>query len=173
MKSHQIDLKGNKRITVPISEEIDAIRKQIEIDTGVLMTYRQLINHMINFYLARRTQPTSAAIQTVWRHPKWWTPLSSKHGVWRTYLSFPTRHTPNWWSKRKLFSSFSAIWRLPLRRTEGWTKMTNDSWLRFDYVGRSNSIVYQLDCSQTQGKNTWINQCGTTKQSKRMNQVKA
>ena len=51
-----------KRITVPISGEIDAIRKQLQEEHGVEFTYSQTFDFLINFY-RKRTQPP----KTEWR----------------------------------------------------------------------------------------------------------
>ncbi len=48
-----------KRITVPISEDIDKIRDRLERDTGVKMTYTQVFNFLIHFYVQRASEPKS------------------------------------------------------------------------------------------------------------------
>ena len=53
-----------KRITLPVSEDIQKIREILTKDTGVKMTYNQTINYLINFYLVRTQQPD--APRTVW-----------------------------------------------------------------------------------------------------------
>ena len=45
-----------KRITLPVSEEIANIREQLAADTGIKMTYNQVINYLIHFYLTRTQQ---------------------------------------------------------------------------------------------------------------------
>lgn len=46
-----------KRITVPISPEIDQIRARLKADTGVEMSYTQLLNFLIHFYIERANEP--------------------------------------------------------------------------------------------------------------------
>ena len=47
-----------KRITIPVSEGIDEIRDQLSKDTGIKMTYNQVLDYLIHFYLVRTQQPT-------------------------------------------------------------------------------------------------------------------
>lgn len=51
-----------KRITIPVSKDIDAIRDRIKADTGIEMTYSQLFNFLIHFYMQRANEP-----KTKWR----------------------------------------------------------------------------------------------------------
>lgn len=46
-----------KRVTVPISDDIDQIRERLKKDTGVEMTYVQLFNFLIHFYVERANEP--------------------------------------------------------------------------------------------------------------------
>ena len=46
-----------KRITVPVSPDIDKIRDKIKEDTGIEMTYTQLFNFLIHFYTQRANEP--------------------------------------------------------------------------------------------------------------------
>lgn len=46
-----------KRITIPISPSIDEIRDFVEDQTGVEMTYSQLINYLIHFYIKHANEP--------------------------------------------------------------------------------------------------------------------
>jgi hypothetical protein len=46
-----------KRITLPVSESIDDIRDELTRDTGIRMTYSQILNYLIHFYLVRKNQP--------------------------------------------------------------------------------------------------------------------
>jgi len=46
-----------KRITIPISKSIDEIREFIAEQTGVEMTYSQLINYLIHFYVKHANEP--------------------------------------------------------------------------------------------------------------------
>ena len=48
-----------KRITVPISTDVDNIRDRLERDTGVKMTYVQVFNFLIHFYVQRASEPKS------------------------------------------------------------------------------------------------------------------
>lgn len=57
-----------KRITLPVSGDIEAIRDQLTHDTGIKMTYNQVINYLIHFYMVRTQQPD--APRTVWRKLK-------------------------------------------------------------------------------------------------------
>ena len=42
-----------KRITMPVSEEMEQIRNRLISDTGVKMTYNQTISFLIHFYMAQ------------------------------------------------------------------------------------------------------------------------
>ena len=46
-----------KRITVEIDQDIDRIREFINTQTGVRMTYVQLFNHLIHFYVKHANEP--------------------------------------------------------------------------------------------------------------------
>jgi hypothetical protein len=46
-----------KRITVEIDQDIDRIREFISTQTGVRMTYVQLFNHLIHFYIKHANEP--------------------------------------------------------------------------------------------------------------------
>ena len=48
-----------KRITVPVTKDIDLIRERIKRDTGIDMTYVQIFNFLIHFYVQRASEPTS------------------------------------------------------------------------------------------------------------------
>lgn len=48
-----------KRITVPVSRDIDLIRERIKRDTGIEMTYVQVLNFLIHFYVERANEPKS------------------------------------------------------------------------------------------------------------------
>lgn len=47
----------NKRITIPVSKDIELIRNRIAADTGVKMTYTQVFNFLIHFYVERANEP--------------------------------------------------------------------------------------------------------------------
>lgn len=46
-----------KRITVPVSKDIDLIRERIKKDTGIVMNYSQIFNFLIHFYVQRANEP--------------------------------------------------------------------------------------------------------------------
>lgn len=48
-----------KRITIPVSEDIDRIREKLREDTGIDMTYVQIFNFLIHFYMQRANEPKS------------------------------------------------------------------------------------------------------------------
>jgi hypothetical protein len=48
-----------KRITIPVSPDIDKIRDRLKRDTGIEMTYSQLFNFLIHFYVERASEPKS------------------------------------------------------------------------------------------------------------------
>ncbi len=53
-----IDTK-TKRITMPVTADIDLIRNRLRQDTGMDMTYRQIFNFLIHFYIERANEPKS------------------------------------------------------------------------------------------------------------------
>lgn len=54
-----------KRITLPVSEELLAIRERLATDLGIKMTYNQVIEFLIHFYTTRAQQPE--LLRTQWR----------------------------------------------------------------------------------------------------------
>jgi hypothetical protein len=46
-----------KRITIEVDQDIDRIREFISTQTGVRMTYVQLFNHLIHFYIKHANEP--------------------------------------------------------------------------------------------------------------------
>lgn len=50
---------NSKRITMPISKDIDLIRERIKRDTGIIMSYSQIFNFLIHFYVERANEPKS------------------------------------------------------------------------------------------------------------------
>jgi hypothetical protein len=48
-----------KRITIPVSTDIDLIRKRLAADTGIMMTYSQVFNFLVHFYVERANEPKS------------------------------------------------------------------------------------------------------------------
>ena len=53
-----IDTK-TKRVTVPVSQDIDKIRDRLAADTGIIMSYSQVFNFLIHFYVERANEPKS------------------------------------------------------------------------------------------------------------------
>jgi hypothetical protein len=53
-----IDAK-TKRVTIPVSQDIDKIRDRLAADTGVVMSYSQVFNFLIHFYVERANEPKS------------------------------------------------------------------------------------------------------------------
>jgi len=51
-----------KRITIPVSTDIDLIRNRLAADTGITMTYTQVFNFLVHFYMERANEP-----KTKWR----------------------------------------------------------------------------------------------------------
>lgn len=48
-----------KRVTIPVSKDIDLIRQRIKRDTGIEMSYSQIFNFLIHFYVERANEPKS------------------------------------------------------------------------------------------------------------------
>jgi hypothetical protein len=48
---------GHKRVTVPVDDGIDKIKDFIQAQTGVEMTYVQIFNHLIHFYMTHAAEP--------------------------------------------------------------------------------------------------------------------
>lgn len=48
-----------KRITIPVSNDIDLIRDRLAADTGITMTYSQVFNFLVHFYVERANEPKS------------------------------------------------------------------------------------------------------------------
>jgi hypothetical protein len=48
-----------KRITIPVSQDIDKIRDRLAADTGITMSYAQIFNFLIHFYVERANEPKS------------------------------------------------------------------------------------------------------------------
>lgn len=46
-----------KRITIEVNQDIDRIRDFIQQQTGVRMTYVQLFDHLIHFYVRHAAEP--------------------------------------------------------------------------------------------------------------------
>jgi len=47
----------SKRITISVSDDIDTIRNHLAKDTGISMTYVQIFNFLIHFYLTHAQEP--------------------------------------------------------------------------------------------------------------------
>lgn len=54
-----------KRITIPVTSTIDLIRERLQDDTGVKLTYVQVVSFLINFYTQNRKDSEP---RTQWRH---------------------------------------------------------------------------------------------------------
>lgn len=52
---------NGRRITITVDADIDQVRKRLFEETGVFMTYRQLIDYLVKHYF--KTQPKD----TQWR----------------------------------------------------------------------------------------------------------
>ena len=48
-----------KRITIPVSRDVDLIRDRLAQDTGIKMSYAQIFNFLIHFYVERANEPKS------------------------------------------------------------------------------------------------------------------
>ena len=48
-----------KRITIPVTRDIDLIRNRLKSDTGIDMTYTQVFNFLVHFYVERANEPKS------------------------------------------------------------------------------------------------------------------
>jgi hypothetical protein len=47
------------RVTIPVSQDIDKIRDRLAADTGIVMSYSQVFNFLIHFYVERANEPKS------------------------------------------------------------------------------------------------------------------
>lgn len=48
---------NTKRVTIPVSKDIDSIRARLAADTGIIMSYAQIFNFLIHFYLKHSAEP--------------------------------------------------------------------------------------------------------------------
>ena len=48
-----------KRVTIPVSKDVDLIRDRLAQDTGIKMSYAQIFNFLIHFYVERANEPKS------------------------------------------------------------------------------------------------------------------
>lgn len=48
-----------KRVTIPVSKDVDLIRDRLAQDTGIKMSYSQIFNFLIHFYVERANEPKS------------------------------------------------------------------------------------------------------------------
>lgn len=62
-----------KRITINVNEHIDLILAKIKEDTGVSMTYVQVFNYLIHFYMKQANVP-----KTQWAQLKVVEPRTTK-----------------------------------------------------------------------------------------------
>jgi len=67
--THLIDPKL-KRITIPVSKDIDRIRERLSADTGILMNYSQIFNFLIHFYMTHAAEPRTRWQSTVAKQEK-------------------------------------------------------------------------------------------------------
>ena len=70
-------LEHTKRITIPVDQAIDIIRARLKADTGIEMSYVQLFNFLIHFYLKHLDEPRTKW-QTLTTKGKTWTPMTTK-----------------------------------------------------------------------------------------------
>lgn len=54
--------KNKKRLTISVSDDIDRIRRRLYEQTGVMMTYVQVFDFLITYYVKNQN------IQSTWRH---------------------------------------------------------------------------------------------------------
>jgi hypothetical protein len=48
---------STKRITVNVSQDVDLIRERLVADTGIRMSYIQIFNYLIHFYIKHAAEP--------------------------------------------------------------------------------------------------------------------
>ena len=48
---------AEKRITIKVHQDIDTIRDKLAADTGIRMSYIQLINYLVHFYMKHSAEP--------------------------------------------------------------------------------------------------------------------
>lgn len=48
-----------KRVTIPVSKDVDLIRDRLAQDTGIKMSYAQIFNFLIHFYVDKANEPKS------------------------------------------------------------------------------------------------------------------
>ena len=46
-----------KRLTIPVSKDVDLIRERLAADTGIMMSYSQVFNFLIHFYVSHANEP--------------------------------------------------------------------------------------------------------------------
>lgn len=56
------EMTAEKRITIKVASNIDVIRDRLAKDTGIRMSYIQIINYLIHFYMKHAAEP-----RTQWR----------------------------------------------------------------------------------------------------------
>jgi hypothetical protein len=58
-EGNQMTNSKTKRVTIPVSQDIDKIRARLAADTGIVMSYSQVFNFLIHFYVERASEPKS------------------------------------------------------------------------------------------------------------------
>lgn len=53
-----------KRITISVSDNIDIIRERLSRDTGIRMTYVQLVNYLVHYYMTKSSEPRTQWVAT-------------------------------------------------------------------------------------------------------------
>lgn len=56
---------ATKRVTIPVDQAVDIIKDKIKKDTGIEMSYTQIFNFLIHFYIKHANEP-----RTQWRSLK-------------------------------------------------------------------------------------------------------
>ena len=51
---------ATKRITISVNQDIDLIRETLAKNTGIKMSYIQIINYLIHFYIKHSNEPRTA-----------------------------------------------------------------------------------------------------------------
>jgi hypothetical protein len=51
---------ATKRITISVNQDIDLIRETLAKHTGINMSYIQIINYLIHFYIKHSNEPRTA-----------------------------------------------------------------------------------------------------------------
>lgn len=51
---------ATKRITVSVNQDVDLIRETLATHTGIKMSYIQIFNYLIHFYIKHSNEPRTA-----------------------------------------------------------------------------------------------------------------